>query len=67
MSISDSDVQEEQRHFANVIATFQQYASYAVSELFQKNTLDDLPLFSLCHSIIGVLPFPPFSASVLSP
>lgn len=31
MPFSDAQIEEEQAHFANVIATFQQYAPYAVS------------------------------------
>jgi hypothetical protein len=31
--ISEADVAEEQAHFANVIATFQKYAPYAVFSL----------------------------------
>lgn len=34
MPINEADIEEEQAHFANVITTFQQYASYAVRLTF---------------------------------
>ena len=35
MPIDEADIEEEQAHFAKVIATFQQYASYAVRTTLQ--------------------------------
>lgn len=42
MSFTDAQIEEEQRHFANVVSTFQQYAPYAVRRALKVRVLTRL-------------------------
>jgi carnosine N-methyltransferase len=37
-TFSDADIEEEQKHFSNVIATFQQYAQYSAGVFNHQRT-----------------------------